>query len=114
MSGFVFTVKYDNYEYIKTHNVNLIMKNLKTNQKKIILLENDDLCEVASSLMFETDTMIVNTKFSGSQLSAFEHPITKQILIAAEEHDNVDLFAMRCSRRSIMNNSNSKTNHGHN
>jgi hypothetical protein len=89
LGDFMFDIKYDDYDYIKTKTIRHIMDRLKnaTNQKKIVLLENDDLCELASELMIDTDTMIINTKFSGSRLVAFEHPTTKQILIAAEDHD---------------------------
>jgi hypothetical protein len=113
LGDFMFNVKYNDYEYIKTKNMFLILQKIRDTQKQIILIEKDDLCEIASELMVETESMMINVKFSGSKLLALEHPVTKQIIISAEEHDLRkkicdDIFEeIECEQFKF------KINHGH-
>jgi hypothetical protein len=94
-----------NYEYV--NHTQLIHP---TFANRIILVEEDDLCLLASEITKITSYMPTHIHFLGSKITMFEHPKTNHIIVAAPRERKCVRICIE--REETTASSNGKINHG--
>ncbi len=91
LNEFLFDVKYDDYHFIptaliKSNNSELINGTIG-GDKQIIILDSDNLTELSSWIIQQTGEIVYNVRFNQSNITAFEHPVTRKVYVGGSCHD---------------------------
>ena len=92
LSNIEFSLKFDNnFVYVGLDDLELVMDSLVMGtycvDKKVVLIEdNNTLNTLGNKIMGKTNYILYNIQFYKSNLSAFEHPVSKQIYVGVKDY----------------------------
>lgn len=86
LKDYLHELSFKDYDYLETSCDKNQFLQLTTNKlKDIVLVNSNDLSSLASHIITNTGYIIEVCHFYGPHLASFEHPQTKQIIVAAQD-----------------------------